>query len=303
MAAIVAGKQPGDTIEIEYYRGDDKRTVEVKLGERPEQLAAEATPQEPETRRTPISPSRPRTTAGRALPAPVGAAAPATIGAVTRVKICGVSDPADARRVADLGAWALGMIFWPQSPRACALDDAEEIGAELHRRLELTGVFVNATLDEVAATADRCRLTLLQLHGDEGPAYCREAARRTGAKVMKAARVHDAAQVHDLRRFHTDFHLLDAHSPRAPGGTGESFDWELALPPPAPPAGRAVRRPDARQRGRGDRVDAPLRGGRRERHRGRARPQGPGQADGVLRRGRGGRRTASPPATTEAVHP
>jgi phosphoribosylanthranilate isomerase len=155
---------------------------------------------------------------------------------VTRIKICGVSDPADARRVAELGAWALGMIFWPSSPRACTLDAAEQIGAELHRRLELTGVFVNATLDEVARTADRCRLSMLQLHGDEGPAYCREAARRTGAKVMKAARVRNAAQVQDLGRFATDFHLLDAYSPRAPGGTGESFDWELARRhPPTPP--------------------------------------------------------------------
>jgi phosphoribosylanthranilate isomerase len=156
---------------------------------------------------------------------------------VTRVKICGVSDPADARRVADLGAWALGMIFWPQSPRACALDTAEAIGAELQRRLELVGVFVNATLDEIAETADRCNLSVVQLHGDEGPAYCREVARRTGAKVMKAVRVRDAAQLHDLQRFHTDFHLLDAYSPRTPGGTGETFDWELARRHPrTPPA-------------------------------------------------------------------
>jgi phosphoribosylanthranilate isomerase len=155
---------------------------------------------------------------------------------MTRVKICGVTDPADARRVADLGVWALGMIFWPDSPRACAIDDAEAIGSGLHRRLEVVGVFVNAPLDEVAQTADLCHLTMLQLHGDEGPAYCREAARRTGAKVMKAARVRDAAQVRDLERFHTDFHLLDAYSPRSPGGTGESFDWELArLHPPRPP--------------------------------------------------------------------
>ena len=147
---------------------------------------------------------------------------------MTRVKICGITGPADARRAADLGAWALGMIFWPGSPRRCEIEDAEAIGAELRRRLELTGVFVNATLDEVASTADRCSLTLLQLHGDEGPAYCREAARRTGCKVMKAARVRDAAQVKDLRRFHTDFHLLDAYSPRSPGGTGETFAWELA---------------------------------------------------------------------------
>jgi phosphoribosylanthranilate isomerase len=156
---------------------------------------------------------------------------------VTRVKICGVSDPADAHRVADLGAWALGMIFWPQSPRACALDTAEAIGAELQRRLELVGVFVNATLDEIAETADRCNLSVVQLHGDEGPAYCREVARRTGAKVMKAVRVRDAAQLHDLQRFHTDFHLLDAYSPRTPGGTGETFDWELARRHPrTPPA-------------------------------------------------------------------
>jgi len=154
---------------------------------------------------------------------------------MTRVKICGISDPADARRVADLGAWALGMIFWPQSPRACALDDAEAIGAELRRRLQIVGVFVNATLDEVASTADRCNLGVIQLHGEEGPAYCREVARRTGAKVMKAVRVRDAAQLRQLESFHTDLHLLDAYSPRTPGGTGETFDWELARRHPRTP--------------------------------------------------------------------
>jgi len=155
---------------------------------------------------------------------------------MTRVKICGVTRPADARRAADLGAWAIGMVFWPESPRVCAIADAEAIGAELHRRLEIAGVFVNATLDEVAQTADRCRLTLLQLHGDEGPAYCREAARRTGCRVMKAMRVRTAADIRGLQPFHTDFHLLDAYSPRTPGGTGETFNWELVrLHPNEPP--------------------------------------------------------------------
>ena len=154
---------------------------------------------------------------------------------MTRVKICGITRPDDARRAADLGAWALGLIFWPGSPRACPVEEAEAIGAQLHRRLEVTGVFVNASLDEIALTADRCSLTLLQLHGDEGPAFCREAARRTGCRIMKAVRVRDAAQVHDLRRFHTDFHLLDAYSPRGPGGTGETFSWELATLHPAEP--------------------------------------------------------------------
>jgi phosphoribosylanthranilate isomerase len=155
---------------------------------------------------------------------------------MTRVKICGLTELEDAQEAAELGAWALGMIFWPQSRRLCSAEQAEAIGAQLHRRVELAGVFVNAPLDEVVVTADLCRFSLLQLHGDEGPAYCQEAARRTGCRVIKAARVRDAAQVKALNPFRTDFHLLDAHSPKSPGGTGESFDWDLArLHPGTPP--------------------------------------------------------------------
>jgi phosphoribosylanthranilate isomerase len=147
---------------------------------------------------------------------------------VTNVKVCGITRREDAEEAARLGAWALGMIFWPDSPRACTPESAEEIGQALKRRAELAGVFVNATLDEVAELADRCSFSLLQLHGDEGPAYCREAARRTGCKVMKAVRVRDAASVDALRAFPTDFHLLDAHVPGQRGGTGQSFNWDLA---------------------------------------------------------------------------
>ena len=74
---------------------------------------------------------------------------------------------------------------------------------------------------------------MVQLHGDEGPAYCREVARRTGAKVMKAVRVRDAAQLHDLQRFHTDFHLLDAYSPRTPGRHRRELRLGAGPPPPA----------------------------------------------------------------------
>ena len=144
------------------------------------------------------------------------------------MKICGIANADDARLAAEHGAWALGMIFWPQSPRRCEVEEAEAIGAELKRELELTGVFVNASLDHVADTAERAALTILQLHGDEGPAYCREAARRTGCRVMKAARVRGPADITALRAFGTDFHLLDAYVPGSPGGTGESFNWDLA---------------------------------------------------------------------------
>ena len=147
---------------------------------------------------------------------------------MTKVKICGITELDDARRAASLGAWALGMIFWPGSPRRCEPEAAEEIGAALRRQAELAGVFVNATLDQVADAADRFHLSLLQLHGDEGPAYCREAARRTGCRVIKAATVRNAASIRALEPFHTDYHLLDAHVPDVPGGTGRTFEWELA---------------------------------------------------------------------------
>jgi phosphoribosylanthranilate isomerase len=148
---------------------------------------------------------------------------------VTRVKICGVTREEDAALAVEAGAWAVGTIFYPGSPRACDPAVAEEIGAELKRRAELVGVFVNATLDEIALLADRCGLTTLQLHGDEGPAFCREAARRSGCRVMKAVAVKDAASMRRLRAFReVDLHLLDAHSPDVRGGTGRTFEWELA---------------------------------------------------------------------------
>jgi phosphoribosylanthranilate isomerase len=148
---------------------------------------------------------------------------------VTRVKICGVTRTEDAALAVELGAWAVGTIFYAGSPRACDPAVAEAIGAELKRKAALAGVFVNAPLDEVAQLADRCGLTILQLHGDEGPAYCREAARRTGCRVMKAIAVKDAASLRRLRAFReVDLHLLDAHSPDLRGGSGRTFDWELA---------------------------------------------------------------------------
>jgi phosphoribosylanthranilate isomerase len=145
----------------------------------------------------------------------------------TRVKVCGITNLDDARLAAELGAWAIGLIFWPGSSRRCELDEGEVIAAELRREVEVTGVFVNAPLDEIAYTADRCSLAILQLHGDEGPAFCREAARRTGCKVMKAVRVKDAGSIRALAPFDVDYHLLDAYKPGHPGGTGETFQWEL----------------------------------------------------------------------------
>jgi phosphoribosylanthranilate isomerase len=145
-----------------------------------------------------------------------------------RFKICGLTRLDDARLAVEAGAWAIGLIFWEGSERRCPLPEAERISRALRRRAEVCGVFVNAPLDEVAAVSDAVGLTMVQLHGDEGPAFCAEVARRTGAKVVKAVRARTRADVQDLSRFHTDFHMLDTFRPGRPGGTGEAFDWELA---------------------------------------------------------------------------
>ncbi|MGH2896221.1 MAG: phosphoribosylanthranilate isomerase [Solirubrobacteraceae bacterium] len=146
----------------------------------------------------------------------------------TRIKFCGLTDPADADAAIAAGAWALGVILWPGSPRRCDPEVAAEIAAAHRRHAQIAGVFVNATLDAVARAADDIGLTLLQFHGDEGPVFCGEAARRTGCRVIKAARVSSGADIQALSAFHTDFHLLDSYRKGVPGGTGETFAWELA---------------------------------------------------------------------------
>ncbi len=149
-----------------------------------------------------------------------------------RVKICGITNLADAELAVGLGAWALGMIFYERSPRRCSLAEARAIAAALRRRVELCGVFVNAPLEQVVRDSEELGLSMLQLHGDEGPSFCAEARRRTGARMIKAAQVSGSGDVRDLERFHVDFHLLDARSKATArqgmrGGTGETFDWGL----------------------------------------------------------------------------
>ncbi len=146
---------------------------------------------------------------------------------MTRAKICGITSLEDAELALEVGAWAVGLILWPGSARRCDPAIALRISRALRRRAEVAGVFVNAPLADVTELADALGLTIVQLHGDEGPAFCGEVARRTGAKVMKAARVRSGADIAALAAFHTDLHLLDAHRPGLRGGTGETFDWEL----------------------------------------------------------------------------
>lgn len=139
---------------------------------------------------------------------------------MTRVKFCGITNLDDAELCAGHGAWALGMIFVHSSPRRCKQGEAARIVGALRRKVELVGVFQNATLDHVVHTTEALQLSMVQLHGDEGPSYADEVARRTGAKVIKASRISSRADVVALQPFRTGFHLLD-------GAGGVPFDWGL----------------------------------------------------------------------------
>jgi phosphoribosylanthranilate isomerase len=144
-----------------------------------------------------------------------------------QVKICGITNAVDAREAVRLGAWAIGLIHHRESPRYCDPEAAVEIAAEMRRRCEVVGVFVNPTLGEVESAVDDEGLSAVQLNGEEGPTFCAEVARRTGAKVIKAIHVSSAADVRGAEAYRTDFHMFDSRSGELRGGTGRSFDWDL----------------------------------------------------------------------------
>jgi phosphoribosylanthranilate isomerase len=144
-----------------------------------------------------------------------------------KVKICGITNIEDAREAVRLGAWAIGLVHYEESPRRCDPAIAVEIGAELRRRCEVVGVFVNPKLDQVEAAVADEGLSIVQLNGEEGPSFCTEVARRTGTKVIKAIHVSSAADVRGADALRTDFHMFDTRRGDLWGGTGETFDWDL----------------------------------------------------------------------------
>jgi phosphoribosylanthranilate isomerase len=146
---------------------------------------------------------------------------------VTRAKICGITSREDAELAVEHGAWAIGLIRWDRSPRACDADTAAAIVGAQRRRVACVGVYVNPPLDELAAEAEAIGFTHLQLHGDEGPAFCTEAARRTGCRLIKAAQVATVGDIRALEVFRTDFHLLDAAAGAQRGGSGRTWEWGM----------------------------------------------------------------------------
>lgn len=142
------------------------------------------------------------------------------------VKVCGMTNVADARAAAEAGADAVGFIF-AESPRRVDAEEARRISIALPESVLKVGVFVNAPPEVVLRTASEAGLDMAQLHGDETPEVV-AAIRSSGLPVMKALRVRNADDLAGVERFEADLLLLDAYSQEARGGTGKRFDWGLA---------------------------------------------------------------------------
>jgi phosphoribosylanthranilate isomerase len=144
---------------------------------------------------------------------------------MVRVKICGITSLDDAIHAVRSGADALGFVFHEASPRYIFPEQAAAIIRALPPFIQAVGLFVNADSEFVNAMADRCRLDLVQLHGDEPPEFCELITRR----VIKAIRVKEITSIEPIGNYRVAGILLDAFSPKAYGGTGLTFNWEIAL--------------------------------------------------------------------------
>ncbi len=141
------------------------------------------------------------------------------------VKICGITNPEDAFAAVRYGADAIGFVFYHKSPRAVSPETAKAIISSLPPFITTVGVFVDEEIREMERIASYAGLDVIQLHGSEPPDKC-NAVR----KVIKAVRVKHPADIEILRQYRDiSAFLLDTFSPSASGGTGETFNWEIAV--------------------------------------------------------------------------
>src|SRR5258706_7595764 len=143
----------------------------------------------------------------------------------TKIKICGITNLDDALLAVDLGADALGFIFYPQSPRFIRVTDAANICNALPPFVTKVGVFVDELEYEIERALGDCLLTALQFHGDEPPGFCA----KFPAKSIKAIRVRDEGSLRAAAEYDIDALLLDTYTDSERGGTGKTFDWSLAI--------------------------------------------------------------------------
>ncbi len=142
----------------------------------------------------------------------------------TRVKICGITRRRDALDAVRLGADAIGLVFYPASPRYVSPARAAEIPRQLPPFVGVVGLFVDAEPEAIAEAVAAARLTLIQFHGGESDAYC--AAH--GLPWIKAVRMKADVDLREQAASHAGASalLLDAYREGVPGGTGDTFDWD-----------------------------------------------------------------------------
>jgi len=142
-----------------------------------------------------------------------------------RVKICGITSIDNAQAAIEAGADALGFMFYEPSPRYLTPEEAGVIIRELPAHVARVGVFVDADEATIRNTATSAGLDTLQFHGNESPDFCTQFELRT----IKAFRVKDGESLGQLTEYRTDAWLLDSYVQGVPGGTGEKFNWNLAV--------------------------------------------------------------------------
>ena len=142
----------------------------------------------------------------------------------TRIKICGITRREDALAAVSAGVDAIGLVFYPPSPRAIEPEQAAAIVAQLPPFVTVVGLFVGASRGEVARVLDRVPLDLLQFHGEEAP----EACAGHGRPWIKAIRMREDVNLEQMRKRYAEASglLLDTYRAGEPGGTGERFDWD-----------------------------------------------------------------------------
>jgi phosphoribosylanthranilate isomerase len=140
-----------------------------------------------------------------------------------KVKICGITNLEDALFAVECGADALGFVFAP-SPRQVTPEEVIPIVSHLPASICKVGVFVNSNLREVREVMESCQLDFAQLHGSESPEFCQSLFPR----AIKSFQVRDRKVLEILPHYQACAYLLDAYHPHLRGGTGESFDWQIA---------------------------------------------------------------------------
>lgn len=150
----------------------------------------------------------------------------------TRVKICGLRQVEDIQATVHAGADAIGLVFYPPSPRAVTAEQAKILSQYIPPYVQLVGLFVNAQLSEIQAILQHVPLDVLQFHGDETPEQCQAIAQTLGRRWYKALQVKDDVDMEELlkqidayRQAGAGAILLDAYHPNLKGGTGHTFDW------------------------------------------------------------------------------